>query len=120
MDAEHLAVPYASFDVVVAQDVVTAIPNPERGLALSSPASCGRAARSPDHAHWRRNRGAWGPGKMADAADQPAWLAHRIPMVAYEQWAERSKKVRLLERRALPPLGHFWLLRYVRQEDPEP
>ena len=32
MDAEHLAMPDASFDVVVAQYVVTAIPNPERAL----------------------------------------------------------------------------------------
>ena len=32
MDAEHLAMPDASFDVVVAQYVVTAIHNPERAL----------------------------------------------------------------------------------------
>jgi phosphatidylethanolamine/phosphatidyl-N-methylethanolamine N-methyltransferase len=32
MDAEQLAYPDASFDVVVAQYVVTAIPNPERAL----------------------------------------------------------------------------------------
>ncbi len=32
MDAECLGVPDASFDVVVAQYVVTAIPNPERAL----------------------------------------------------------------------------------------
>jgi len=36
----------------------------------------------------------------------------------YERWAERSGSVRLLERRALPPLGHFWLLRYVRVTPP--
>ena len=32
MDAEHLNFPDASFDVVVAQYVVTAIPNPEKAL----------------------------------------------------------------------------------------
>jgi phosphatidylethanolamine/phosphatidyl-N-methylethanolamine N-methyltransferase len=37
-----------------------------------------------------------------------------FPWARYERWAEGSKSVRLLERRALPPLGHFWLLRYVR------
>ncbi len=43
-----------------------------------------------------------------------------FPWSRYELWAERSKAVRLLERRALPPLGHFWLLRYVRLADPVP
>jgi phosphatidylethanolamine/phosphatidyl-N-methylethanolamine N-methyltransferase len=39
-----------------------------------------------------------------------------FPWARYERWAEGTK-VRLLERRALPPLGHFWLLRYVRVAD---
>ena len=32
MDAKHLALPDASFDVVVAQYVITAVPDPERTL----------------------------------------------------------------------------------------
>ena len=36
----------------------------------------------------------------------------------YERWAAAAQSVRLLERRALPPFGHFWLLRYARIADP--
>jgi phosphatidylethanolamine/phosphatidyl-N-methylethanolamine N-methyltransferase len=39
-----------------------------------------------------------------------------FPWARYERWAKRSP-VRLLERRALPPLGHFWLIRFARLGD---
>jgi phosphatidylethanolamine/phosphatidyl-N-methylethanolamine N-methyltransferase len=37
-----------------------------------------------------------------------------FPWDRYVRWAEASGAVRILERRALPPLGHFWLIRFVR------
>ena len=39
-----------------------------------------------------------------------------FPWARYEQWADGSP-VRLLERRELPPLGHFWLIRFARLND---
>jgi Methylase involved in ubiquinone/menaquinone biosynthesis len=45
MDAEKLEFPDNSFDVVMAQYVVTAVPNPEAALT-NSPACCARAASS--------------------------------------------------------------------------
>ena len=56
--------------------------------------------------------------KMADAADQPAGLAHGVSLGALSSdGCEWSPAVRLLEKRALPPLGHFWLMRILRLPD---
>ena len=41
-----------------------------------------------------------------------------FPWARYERWAQQSGSVRLLERRALPPMGHFSLIRYVRLSEP--
>lgn len=35
----------------------------------------------------------------------------------YEAWVQASRRVRVLERRPLPPLGHFWLIRLARLDD---
>ena len=40
-----------------------------------------------------------------------------FPWARYERWVAASPGVRLIEKRALPPLGHFWLLRYGRVTD---
>jgi phosphatidylethanolamine/phosphatidyl-N-methylethanolamine N-methyltransferase len=118
MDAEHLAVPDGSFDVVVAQYVVTAIPNPERALDEFV-----RVVRPGGEIILTTRIGA----ETGLRGTLEKWLMPlttrlgfrtEFSWARYEQWAERSKSVRLLERRALPPLGHFWLLRYGRVADP--
>lgn len=118
MDAEHLAAPDASFDVVVAQYVVTAIPNPERALDEFA-----RVVRPGGEIILTTRIGAetglrgalekW----LMPLTSRLGWRTE-FPWARYECWAEGAKVVRLLERRALPPLGHFWLLRYVRLADP--
>jgi phosphatidylethanolamine/phosphatidyl-N-methylethanolamine N-methyltransferase len=117
MDAEHLTVPDASFDVVVAQYVVTAIPNPERALDEFV-----RVVRPGGEIILTTRIGA----ETGVRGTIEKWLMPlttrlgfrtEFPWSRYERWAERSTGVRLLERRALPPLGHFWLLRYVRVAD---
>lgn len=114
MDAEHLAVPDASFDVVVAQYVVTAIPNPERALDEFV-----RVVRPGGEIILTTRIGA----ETGLRGTLERWLMPlttrlgfrtEFPWSRYERWAEASRSVRLLERRALPPLGHFWLLRYLR------
>jgi phosphatidylethanolamine/phosphatidyl-N-methylethanolamine N-methyltransferase len=120
MDAEHLTVPDASFDVVVAQYVVTAIPNPERALDEFA-----RVVRPGGEIIVTTRIGA----ETGTRGIVEKWLMPlttklgfrtEFPWRRYEHWAERSGSVRLLERRALPPLGHFWLLRYLRVADPVP
>jgi phosphatidylethanolamine/phosphatidyl-N-methylethanolamine N-methyltransferase len=34
-----------------------------------------------------------------------------------ERWAARHRGVRMIERRAMPPLGHFSLIRFAREDD---
>lgn len=119
MDAEHLIIPDASFDVVVAQYVVTAIPNPERALDEFA-----RVVRPGGEIILTSRIGA----ETGLRGTIEKWLMPlttrfgfrtEFPWSRYERWAARSNTVRLLERRALPPLGHFWLLRYVRLADPD-
>jgi phosphatidylethanolamine/phosphatidyl-N-methylethanolamine N-methyltransferase len=120
MDAEHLTVPDASFDVVVAQYVVTAIPNPEKALDEFV-----RAVRPGGEIIVTTRIGA-GTGLRGTLEKGLMPLTTRLGFRTefswerYERWAAASGSVRLLERRALPPLGHFWLLRYVRVADPNP
>ena len=120
MDAENLSVPDGSFDVVVAQYVVTAIPNPERALDEFV-----RAVRPGGEIILTTRIGA-GTGLRGTLEKWLMPLTTRLGFRTefawerYERWAAASRSVRLLERRALPPLGHFWLLRYVRLAEPLP
>jgi phosphatidylethanolamine/phosphatidyl-N-methylethanolamine N-methyltransferase len=117
MDAEHLAVPDASFDVVVAQYVVTAIENPERALnefvrVVRPGGEIILTTRIGAETGLRGVLERW----LMPLTSRLGWRTE-FPWSRYELWAAGEKNVRLLERRALPPLGHFWLLRYVRISD---
>jgi phosphatidylethanolamine/phosphatidyl-N-methylethanolamine N-methyltransferase len=117
MDAEHLAVPDASFDVVVAQYVVTAIENPERALnefvrVVRPGGEIILTTRIGAETGLRGVLERW----LMPLTSRLGWRTE-FPWSRYELWAAGEKNVRLLERRALPPLGHFWLLRYVRMSD---
>ncbi len=114
MDAEHLSFPDASFDVVVAQYVVTAIPNPETALdefvRVVRPG--GEIVLTTRIGAEKGLRGAL-EKLLMPLTSRLGWRTE-FPWARYERWAELSPSVRLLERRALPPLGHFFLLRYSR------
>jgi phosphatidylethanolamine/phosphatidyl-N-methylethanolamine N-methyltransferase len=118
MDAEHLSLPDASFDVVVAQYVVTAIPNPEKALNEFV-----RVVRPGGEIIVTTRIGAETGLRgtleklLMPLTSKLGWRTE-FPWSRYERWAAGAKSVRLLERRPLPPLGHFWLLRYARMADP--
>lgn len=110
MNAERLDFPNDSFEVVVAQYVVTAVSNPEAALdeflRVVKPggeiilttrigAEEGLRGRLERLASPLANRLGW--------RTEFAWSR-------YQRWANDAG-VRVLERRALPPLGHFWLIR---------
>ena len=104
--------------MVVAQYVVTAIPNPEKALDEFV-----RVVRPGGEIILTTRIGA----ETGLRGRLEKWLMPlttrlgfrtEFPWSRYERWAEASKSVCLLERRALPPLGHFWLLRYVRVVNP--
>jgi phosphatidylethanolamine/phosphatidyl-N-methylethanolamine N-methyltransferase len=118
MDAEQLTFPDASFDVVVAQYVVTAVPNPERALnefvrVVRPGGEIILTSRIGAEIGFRGTVEKW----LMPVTSRLGWRTE-FPWARYQQWAKGSP-VRLLERRALPPLGHFWLIRFARLNDNE-
>lgn len=119
MDAERLALPDESFDVVVAQYVITAVPHPEATLDEFA-----RLVRPGGEIVLVNHIGAEsGPRALFEQWFAP--LARRLgwrPEFRFQilaDWAERHGGVRVLERRPMPPLGHFSLIRFGRLTDRE-
>jgi phosphatidylethanolamine/phosphatidyl-N-methylethanolamine N-methyltransferase len=117
MDAEHLAFPDASFDVVVAQYVVTAVPNPEAALdefarVLKPGGEIIILTRVGAEAGLRKAVEHW----FAPAARKLGWRTE-FPWERYAQWAARAPGVHLIERRLMPPLGHFSLIRFGKMQE---
>jgi phosphatidylethanolamine/phosphatidyl-N-methylethanolamine N-methyltransferase len=114
MDAEHMSFPDGSFDVVVAQYVVTTAPNPEATLGefarvLKPGGEIILVSRVGAEAGLRRTLEHW----FAPAARKLGWRTE-FSFERYERWAAQTKDIRLLERRAMPPLGHFSLIRFTK------
>lgn len=113
MDAEKLTFADDAFDVVVAQYVVTAVPNPEAALDEFL-----RVLRPGGEIVITTRIGAEkGLRALIERALMPvtARLGWRteFPFERYSAWAA-SRGVDLRERRALPPLGHFSLIRLAK------
>ena len=119
MDAEHLDFEDSSFDVVMAQYVVTAVPNPEACLD-----------------EFARVLKPGGELILLSRVSADAGLRHKIekglmPVVRplgfrtefawsrYAAWvsANDSHGMEFVERRAIPPLGHFSLIRFRKVAD---
>ena len=114
MDAERMALPDGSFDVVVAQFVITAVPNPEATLNEFT-----RVIRPGGEIILVNHIGAEaGPRRAFEVCFAP--IARRLgwrPEFRFGRlaaWAERHGGVRVLEHRPMPPLGHFSLIRFER------
>src|SRR6516164_8933680 len=114
MDAEHLSFPDASFDVVVAQYVITTVPDPEATLdefarVLKPGGEIVLVSRVGAEAGLRRALERW----FAPAARKLGWRTE-FSWERYADWAKRSRGMRLVERRAMPPFGHFSLIRFSK------
>jgi phosphatidylethanolamine/phosphatidyl-N-methylethanolamine N-methyltransferase len=112
MDAERLMFPDASFDVVVAQYVITAVPDPEAALdefarVLKPGGEIVILSRVGAEAGLRRTVEHW----FAPAARKLGWRTE-FPWERYSGWAAGMPDIHLIERRAMPPLGHFSLIRF--------
>ncbi|MEA2948041.1 MAG: phosphatidylethanolamine/phosphatidyl-N-methylethanolamine N-methyltransferase [Alphaproteobacteria bacterium] len=114
MDARHLGFPDAFFDVVVAQYVITAVPDPEATLDEFA-----RVTRPGGEIILVNHLGAEsGPRALFEQGFAP--IARRLgwrPEFRWgrlAQWAEHHGGVRVVERRAMPPMGHFSLIRFER------
>ncbi|ABD86558.1 class I SAM-dependent methyltransferase [Rhodopseudomonas palustris] len=112
MDAKNLAFPDCYFDAVVAQYVITAVPDPEATLD-----DFVRVLKPGGELILVNHIGAEsGPRKIFELAFAP--LARRLgwrpefPWARLVNWAARHGGVSLEERRPMPPMGHFSLIRY--------
>lgn len=112
MDAKALAFADNSFDAVVAQYVITTVPDPEGTLDDFI-----RVLKRGGELILVNHIGAEdGPRKLFEAAFAP--VARRLgwrpefPWARLANWAERHGGVTMIERRPMPPLGHFSLIRY--------
>ena len=114
MDAGRLALPDEAFDVVVAQFVITAVPNPEATLDEFV-----RVIRPGGEIVLVNHLGAEaGPRRIFEACFAP--LARRLGwrpefrLGRITDWAKRHGGVRMIECRPVPPLGQFSLIRFAR------
>jgi phosphatidylethanolamine/phosphatidyl-N-methylethanolamine N-methyltransferase len=115
MDAEHLAFPADSFDVVVAQYVVNTVPNPEAALdeflrvlrpggelvIINRVGATAGSRRALEHA-------------LQPIAQRLGWRSE-FPWERFERWIARTPYAHLIERRPVPPLGHFALIRFGKR-----
>jgi phosphatidylethanolamine/phosphatidyl-N-methylethanolamine N-methyltransferase len=102
------------FDAVVAQYVITAVPDPEATLddfiRVLKP---GGELILVNHIGAER-----GPRRVFELAFAP--LARRLgwrpefPWARLVNWASKHGGVSLTERRPMPPMGHFSLIRYCK------
>ncbi len=117
MDAEKLEFPDNSFDVVMAQYVVTAVPNPE--AALNEFARVVRPGG--ELIILTRVSADDGMRRFIEQKLQPVVtrLGFRTAEFAwsrYTRWLADAKGIELVERRLIPPLGHFSLVRFRKTE----
>ena len=112
MDARNLAFADNVFDAVVAQYVITAVPDPEATLD-----DFVRVLKPGGELILVNHIGAEGGARRAfELAFAP--LARRLgwrpefPWARLVDWAARHGGVTLAERRPMPPMGHFSLIRY--------
>jgi phosphatidylethanolamine/phosphatidyl-N-methylethanolamine N-methyltransferase len=113
MDAEKLEFPDNSFDVVMAQYVVTAVPNPE--VALDEFARVLRPGG--EMILLSRVSADGGTRHVIEQMLQPVVrrLGFRTAEFAWSrftQWLSTAPEIELIERRPVPPLGHFSLIRF--------
>jgi phosphatidylethanolamine/phosphatidyl-N-methylethanolamine N-methyltransferase len=117
MDAEKLEFPDNSFDVVMAQYVVTAVPNPE--VALDEFARVLRPGgeliiltRVSADAGMRR----FIEQKLQPVVTRLGFRTAEFSWSRYTRWLAGAKGIELVERRLIPPLGHFSLVRFRKTE----
>lgn len=114
MDAQRLGFADAAFDVVVAQYVITTVPDPEATLDEFA-----RVIKPGGEIILVNHLGAESGLRAAlERAFAPLarWLGWRVEFgwERLAQWVARHGGVRVVERRPMPPFGHFSLVRFAK------
>ncbi len=115
-DAEALDFADESFDVVVAQYVVSAVANPRRALDEFA-----RVCRPGGEIIITTRVGAeqglrGGIERALMPITERLGFRTDFPFALYTDWIATRSDVSLTERRAIPPLGHFSLVRIAKEK----
>jgi len=112
MDAARLGLADASFDAVVAQYVITAVPHPEATLdEFARVLKPGGEIILINHIGAETGlRRAFEQG-FAPVARRLGWRPE-FPWARLTNWLDRAPGMRLIERRPMPLSGHFSLIRF--------
>jgi phosphatidylethanolamine/phosphatidyl-N-methylethanolamine N-methyltransferase len=114
MDARHLGFHDGAFDVVVAQYVITAVPDPEGTLdEFARVVKPGGEIVLVNHIGAEAGLRRAFEHSFAPVARRLGWRPE-FPWARLARWAERHGGVNLVERRDIRPLGHFSLIRFLR------
>jgi len=112
MDAQRLGFSDASFDVVVAQYVITVVPDPDATLdEFARVAKPGGEIILVNHIGAEAGLRRAFEQLFAPVARRLGWRPE-FPWARIARWAESHGGVELIERRPMPPLGHFSLVRF--------
>ncbi|MCI0599236.1 MAG: class I SAM-dependent methyltransferase, partial [Beijerinckiaceae bacterium] len=114
MDAQKMAFPDTSFDVIVAQLVVTTVPDPEAALdefmrVLKPGGEIVLVSRIGAERGVRRVI----EQRFTPITRLLGWRLE-FPWARYARWAERRDCMRVIEHTPLPPFGHFSLIRFAK------
>jgi phosphatidylethanolamine/phosphatidyl-N-methylethanolamine N-methyltransferase len=114
MDAGNMSFDNESFDVVVAQHVVTTVENPEATLD-----ELARVLRRGGEIVLISRVGAddgfrLGVERRLMPVSRKLGWRTEFAWGRYARWLDRNHDIELAERRAMPPFGHFHLIRFAK------
>jgi phosphatidylethanolamine/phosphatidyl-N-methylethanolamine N-methyltransferase len=112
MDVNHLGFPDESFDVVVAQYVITAVPDPEAALdEFARVLKPGGEIVLVNHISAEGGpRRAFELG-FAPVARRLGWRPE-FEWARLQRWIDARPGMRVISRTPMPPLGHFSMIRF--------
>jgi len=114
MDGTRLAFPDGAFDVVVAQYVITAVPQPEETLdEFARVLKPGGEIVLINHIGAETGFRRTFEQGFAPLARRLGWRPE-FPWGRLTGWADRRPEIRLVERTLMPPMGHFSLIRFSK------
>jgi phosphatidylethanolamine/phosphatidyl-N-methylethanolamine N-methyltransferase len=114
MDGTRLGFPDGAFDAVLAQYVITTVPDPEGTLdEIVRVTRPGGEIILVNHLGAERGLRRDFERSFAPMARKLGWQPE-FPWGRLERWARQNGGARVIERRPMPPLGHFSLIRFER------
>jgi phosphatidylethanolamine/phosphatidyl-N-methylethanolamine N-methyltransferase len=112
MDVGRLGFPDAFFDAVVAQYVITAVPDPDAALdEFARVLKPGGEIILVNHISAERGLRRAFELRFAPVARRLGWRPE-FEWARLQAWIDRKPNMRVIERKPMPPLGHFSMMRF--------